>query len=74
MVARLLYRSVSVFFCLGAIVLWLMGISGILLQLTGQGFHLEMFLYSVWAFILAFFLWEARGEAWRAARYHHIRY
>jgi hypothetical protein len=74
MVARFAYRAVSVFFFLGAIALWLSGTAGILTQFTAEGFHLTLFFYSVWAFILAFFLWEARRDAWRAARYHHIRY
>lgn len=74
MVARFTYRTVAVFFFLGAILCWLMGIGGFLLQFTAQGFHLELLCYSVWAFVLAFFLWEARRDAWRAARYHRIHY
>jgi hypothetical protein len=70
MVARFVYRSVAVFFCLGAILCWLMGIGGFLMQLTAQGFHLELFFYSVWAIVLAHFCWWARGDAWRTARYH----
>lgn len=70
MVARFTYRTVAVFFCLGAILCWLMGIGGFLLQLIAQRFDLQLFFLSVWAFVLAFFLWEARRDAWRAARYH----
>jgi hypothetical protein len=74
MVARFLYRLVSLIFFLGAILCWFMGLGGFLLQLTGRGFDLQAFVLSVWAFVLAFFLWEARRDAWRAARIHHIRY
>jgi hypothetical protein len=70
MVARFLYRTVSLFFFLGAIICWLGGVGGFLLQFAAPSFHLELFCFSVWAFVLAFFLWQARGDAWRAARYH----
>jgi hypothetical protein len=70
MVARFIYRLISLFFFLGAIACWLGDIGGFLLRFAAPSFHLELFLYCVWAFVLAFFLWECRGEAWRAARYH----
>jgi hypothetical protein len=72
MVARFIYRLVALFFFLGAIACWLMGLGGFLLQFAAPSFHLELFLYSAWSFVLAFFLWQARGDAWRAVRYHPI--
>ena len=74
MVARLLYRLVSLFFLLGGIACCLTGA----LLTAGQLMHgpqVGWFLLTVWAFVLGPLLIQSSGEAWRAARDHYyIRY
>jgi hypothetical protein len=71
MVARLLYRLVSLFFLLAGIVCFGVGIIGIVLQLTAHGPDLVLIAETVWAFVMGPMLMQSSGEAWRAARCHN---
>jgi hypothetical protein len=70
MVARLLYRLVSLFFLVGGIASWLAGAVLTVGQLV-HGLHLHAFVLTVWAFVLGPLLMQSSGEAWRAARSHY---
>jgi hypothetical protein len=69
-VARFLYRLVSLFFLVAGIGCWLTGA----LLTVGQFFHgphLDTFILTIWAFVLGPLLLQSSGEAWRAARDHY---
>jgi hypothetical protein len=70
MVARFLYRLVSLFFLLAGAACWLTGAVLTVGQLT-HGLHLHAFVLTVWAFVLGPLLIQSSGEAWRAARDHY---
>ena len=72
--ARLAYRSVSIFFFLGAILMWLCWIAAIALQIYAREFHLSLVWTGIVAPILGVALLTTSNEAWRAARYCHRRY
>jgi hypothetical protein len=74
MVARLLYRLVSLFFLLASIVCFGVGIIGVVLQLTAHGPDLVLIAETVWAFVMGPMFMQSSGEAWRAARYHSAYY
>jgi hypothetical protein len=71
MVARFLYRLVSLFFFLASLTCWGIGLVGLYMQIVAAEFHLSLCAVSVWAFILAFMMMQASGDAWRTARYRH---
>ena len=74
MIARFLYRLVSLFFLLAGIGCWLTGA----VLTVGQIMHGPdgwTFILTVWAFVLGPLLMQSSGEARRAARDHYyIRY
>jgi hypothetical protein len=73
MFSRIIYRIVSIFFFLGAIVLLLMGLLAIVaVAVQAEGFHLTDLPTALWAFIMAALLKGASNSAWRAARYDPI--
>jgi hypothetical protein len=74
MVARLLYRLVSLFFLLASIVCFGIGIIGIVLQITAHGPDLILIAETVWAFVMGPILMRSSREAWRAVRYHDAAY
>jgi len=75
MVARLLYRLVSLFFLLGGIACCLTGVVLTAGQFVNGLSGAAVFLLTVWAFVLGPLLIQSSGEAWRAARDHYyIRY
>jgi hypothetical protein len=74
MVARFIYRLVSLIFVLVTLLCWLIGVGAIAVQFTAHGPDLTAFCVSIWAFVMASMTMLASTEAWRAARYHHIRY
>jgi hypothetical protein len=70
MLSRIIYRIVSVFFFLGAIVLALLALLTIVaVSVQAEGFHLTDLPTAIWAVIMAALLKEASRSAWRAARY-----
>ena len=72
MVARFLYRLVSLFFFVLAGVFWLVWIAAIFAQLKAQTVILEGFFVGIISPIIAFVLHQCANEAWRAARtYYH---
>ena len=74
MVARLLYRLVSLFFLLAGIACCLTGALLTVGQFT-HGANGGAFFVTVWAFVLGPLLIHSSGDAWRAARNHYyIRY
>jgi hypothetical protein len=70
MVARFLYRLVSLFFLLAGVGCYLTGAVLTVGQLA-HGLRLDASLLSIWAFVLAPLLTQSSGEAWRAARDHY---
>jgi hypothetical protein len=70
MVARFLYRLVSLVLFLGGIACWLIGAGAIVVQVQAQGFDLTAFFVSIWAFVMALMAMQCSTEAWQAARRH----
>jgi hypothetical protein len=70
MVARFLYRLVSLIFFATALLCWFLVIGGLVVQFGAQGFNLEAFCMSIMSAVLAFLAHQASIEAWRAARTH----
>ena len=70
MIARFLYRLVSLFFLLAGIGCWLTGAVLTATQFV-HGPDLQVLALTIWAFVLGPFLVQSSGEAWRAARDHY---
>jgi hypothetical protein len=68
MVARFLYRLVSLVFFAIALVCWLVTVIAITVHLMGAGFNLGAFFAAVMMPIMAFAMHQCSIEAWRAAR------
>ena len=74
MIARFMYRLVSLFFLVAGLACWATGF----VLTAGQflhGFSPQVLALTIWAFVLGPLLLQSSGEAWRAARDHYyIRY
>ena len=70
MIARFLYRLVSLFFLLAGIGCWLTG-AVFTVSLFAHGFTPQVLALTVWAFVLGPLLMQSSGEARRAARDHY---
>ena len=69
MVARFLYRLVSLFFLALALVAWAMAAVALVVQFKAPGFDLQAFCAGIVMPIMAFMMHQCSIDAWRAARY-----
>ena len=71
MVARFLYRVVSVLFMLVACIWWALAAAGLIAQIGASEFNVQAFAVSILSVVFAFMAHQASIEAWRAARTYY---